>query len=277
MLPEHLKICAISGSRADYGLLLSLLKSLQKDPQFTLQLLVTGSHLSKNHGDTVTCFSEDGIAIDHRIPILSKSDSPQAICSAVAKAVEGFSVAFASLTPDLVLVLGDRYEIFAGVQAALFHKIPVAHIAGGDITEGAYDDAIRHAITKMSHLHFTTNTQSTSRIVQMGENPESVFTVGSPGIDLIKSLQLLDKQQLQKVLSIPMQERVFLVGYHPVTLETRTISQQCQTLFSALDQFPESTVIFTSANADTEGHTANKLIRSYVAKHSFAYYFESLG
>jgi len=275
---NKIKIAVITGSRADYGLLYTPLKALQRHPDFDLQVLVTGMHLSPEFGNTYTIIEQDGFYINLTVETLLASDDAASVCKSIGLGVMGFADAFKHLAPDLLLVLGDRYEIFAAVQAALVHKIPVAHLAGGDTTEGAYDEALRHSITKMSHLHFATNAAAARRIIQMGENPDHVYTVGSPGLDLIKNLNLLDKAQLEERLGITFRSKNIVITFHPTTLDDTDIHQQCDALFRALDALDTDVgLIFTKANADNQGRTINGLIDHYVAGNSNAVAYTSLG
>jgi len=272
------KIAVITGSRADYGLLYSPLKALQNHPEFDLYILVTGMHLSTEFGDTYRIIEQDGFSIHGKVDTLLASDSAISVCKSIGLGIIGFADTFNQLTPDIVLVLGDRYEIFAAVQAALIHKIPIAHIAGGDTTEGAYDEALRHSITKMAHLHFATNETAAQRIIQMGEHPEHVVTVGSPGLDLIKNLTLYDKEQLEKQLDFTFRQKNIVITFHPTTLEHHDIQQQCHALFGALDELgPNLGLIFTKSNADNQGRSINRLIDDYVAGKPHAAAYTSLG
>ncbi|NOZ52453.1 MAG: UDP-N-acetylglucosamine 2-epimerase (hydrolyzing) [Gammaproteobacteria bacterium] len=271
-------IAAITGSRADYGLLYTLLKALQLHAGFNLKIIVTGMHLSPDFGNTYNIIKQDGFIIDCTVDTLLASDSATSICKSIGLGIIGFADALNRVTPDLLVVLGDRYEIFAAVQAALIHQIPVAHIAGGDTTEGAYDEAFRHSITKMSHLHFATNTVAAQRIIQLGENPDHVFAVGSPGLDLIKNTSLLNKAQLEKKLGFQFKNKNIVITFHPMTLDNVDIHQQCRVLFNALNTLgPDVGLIFTKANADNQGRTINRLIDHYAADKPNAAAFTSLG
>ncbi|MCB0307929.1 MAG: UDP-N-acetylglucosamine 2-epimerase (hydrolyzing) [Bdellovibrionales bacterium] len=274
---KNRNICAISSTRADYGLLLSTLTEINNSSDFTLQLIVTGTHLSKAFGETVTDIKVDGFKPAAEFSIISKDDSATGIANNMAKAIETFSVELQTLKPDLLLILGDRYEILASVIAASFLKIPVAHLFGGDLTIGALDDDYRHAITKMAHLHFVTNEISRDRVIQLGENPKHVFNVGSPGLDLIRQTSLLDQQTLAQDLNIKFRKHNLLITFHPVTKETNSVSQ-LQKLFEALDQLGKDTfLIFTAANADAQGQEINKHIEEFVHSREQAVFFKSLG
>ena len=201
-MPDKKKICVVTGSRAEYGLLKLTMEEISNSKDLTLQLIVTGSHLSKKLGETVNQIKIDGFKIDSKIEILGKDDSSESILNSISTGLSKFPECYKTLKPDLLLVLGDRYEIFAAVTAALFSKIPVAHIHGGEVTEGAFDESLRHSITKMSHIHFTSNKQHKLRVEQLGENPKNVFDVGSPGVEFIKSMQLLSKEKIQEIIGI---------------------------------------------------------------------------
>lgn len=248
------RVCVVTGSRAEYGLLYWVLRDLQDATDVTLQLVVTGMHLAREFGYTADVIVRDGFSINKRVEMLVSSDTASGVAKSIALGVAGISDALVDLDPDVVLVLGDRFEILAAVQACLVHAIPVAHIAGGDVTEGAIDESMRHAITKMSHVHFATNERSASRIRQMGEDPARVHVVGSPGLDHLHRLELLDRHGLEDALGAPLGERNLLVTFHPVTLSPGASLHQLGELFAALDQLPEEFVVWcTLPNADTGG------------------------
>lgn len=275
---EKRKICVVTGSRAEYGLLSVVMKEIQKEPVFTLQVVVTGMHLSPEFGLTYTVVEKDGFAIDVKVEMLLSSDTPVGIAKSISLGVSGFADAFSGLAPDLVVLLGDRYEILAAAQAALVARIPIAHIAGGDTTEGAFDEAIRHSITKMAHLHFVTNDSAARRVCQLGENPEHIYSVGSPGIDAIKRAKLLDKKELEKELSFTFKQRNLLVTFHPVTLDAQPAAVQFRELLKALDSFGDDVgLLFTKPNADTDGRVIIAMIDDYVTKRAHAKAFPSLG
>lgn len=261
------KICVITGSRAEYGLLSGLMRAIQEDADLQLQIIATNMHLSPEFGLTYKEIEQDGFRIDKKVQMLLSSDTSNATTKSVGLATIGFADAYEDLQPDLIVVLGDRYEILAAVTAALFFKIPVAHLHGGEITEGAYDDCIRHAITKMSHLHFTSTEAYRQRVIQLGEQPERVFYVGAIGIENIKSIPLLSKTELETSIGFSLGSKVLLVTYHPVTLENNTAASQCQNLLDALDEFTEYKVIFTLPNSDTDGRIIIQMIHEYVSKH----------
>jgi GDP/UDP-N,N'-diacetylbacillosamine 2-epimerase (hydrolysing) len=212
------KICVITSSRADYGLLRWIMKDIKDNPNLTLQVIATGMHLSNSFGLTVKEIERDGFTINSKVEILSGDDSQLGIAESMSRALIGVAKALDKLKPDLVLVLGDRFEIFAAVSAAMVAKVPVAHLHGGEKTIGAYDDSFRHAITKMSHLHFVATKEYRKRVIQLGENPSSVFVVGGVGIDSINNLKLLSKSELEKELNLSFNEKSLLITFHPETL-----------------------------------------------------------
>ena len=271
-------ICVVTGSRAEYGLLYWLMKEIRKDRTLRLQIIVTGSHLSANFGLTYRDIEADGFTIDRKIPILTADTSAVGVTRALGKAVLGFAQAFQDLDPEWVVVLGDRYEILAAVEAALIAKIPVTHIAGGDITAGAMDDSIRHAITKMSHLHFATHAAAARRIRQLGEDPKTVFSAGHIGLDGVRNTDLLERTELEKMLRFEFRERNLLITFHPVTLDVEHSIDQLNELLSALERLGVGTgLIFTAANADTEGVKMNQKIKTFVVAHTNACFVPSMG
>jgi UDP-hydrolysing UDP-N-acetyl-D-glucosamine 2-epimerase len=260
------KICVITGSRAEYGLLSGLMAAIKKDPTLLLQVIATNMHLSPEFGLTYKEIENDGFTIDKKVEMLLSSDTSNGTTKSVGLATIGFADAYEDLKPDLIVVLGDRYEILAAVTAALFYKIPVAHLHGGEISEGAYDDSIRHAITKLSHLHFTSTESYRNRVIQLGENPDRVFYVGAIGVENIKNTPLLNKRELEENLQFELGEKSFLVTYHPVTLENSTAKQQCESLLSALSEYNDYRIVFTYPNSDTDGRIIIQLIEEYVSK-----------
>jgi len=257
------KICVVTGSRAEYGLLYWLMKEILDDSALELQLIVTGMHLSPEFGLTWKQIERDGFIIDRKVEMLLSSDTPVGISKSIGLGIIGFADVLECLQPDLLVVLGDRFEIFAACQAAMTHRIPIAHIHGGEITAGAVDDAIRHAITKMSHLHFTATESYRRRVIQLGEQPPRVFNVGAPGLDNILRLQLLDKPQLEQAIGFKLGKRNLLVTFHPVTLENATAATQFGNLLKALDSFDDSRIIFTLPNADADGRVIIGMIEQY--------------
>lgn len=272
------KICVVTGTRAEYGLLYWLMKELQEDPDFELQIIATGMHLSPEFGLTYQQIEQDGFIINEKVEMLLSSDTPVGITKSLGLATIGFADSLERLSPDLLVVLGDRYEILAAVQAALVARIPVAHIAGGDTTEGAIDEAIRHSITKMSHLHFVTNEISAQRVRQLGENPVHVYNVGHTGIDAIKRVRLLEKKELEESLGFAFKPINFLVTFHPVTLEEASSQTQFQELLDALDSFgPEVGIIITKPNSDTDGRVLIKMIDEFCQTRPHVQAYVSLG
>jgi len=257
------KICVVTGSRAEYGLLYWLMKEIQDDSALELQVIVTGMHLSPEFGLTWKQVEQDGFIIHRKVEMLLSSDTPVGISKSIGLGVIGFADALECLQPDVLVVLGDRFEIFAACQATMTHRIPIAHIHGGEITEGAVDDAIRHAITKMSHLHFTATESYRQRVIQLGEQPQRVFNAGAPGLDNIFRLQLLDKPQLEQAIGFKLGKRNLLVTFHPVTLENATAASQFGNLLKALDCFDDSHIIFTLPNADADGRVIIGMIEQY--------------
>ena len=272
------KICVVTGTRAEYGLLHPLMKEIGKDQDLQLQVSVTGMHLSPEFGLTFREIEEDGFVIDCKVEMLLSSDTPTGIAKSVGLGIIGFADAFRQLTPDLLVLPGDRYEILAAAQAALIARIPIAHIAGGDTTEGAFDEAIRHSITKMSHLHFVTNEQSMQRVRQLGENPAHIYDAGSPGIDRILSLPPIERSLLEKSLGFTLKKRNLLITFHPVTLDLQSSGQQFGEMLDALDTLgPETGLLFTMPNADPEGREIIRLLDHFVSLHPNAVSFSSLG
>ena len=271
------KICVVTGSRADYGLLRLVMKGIKAESSLTLQIIATGMHLSPTFGLTYKEIESDGFEIDKKVECLSSSDSPVAIAEATGKALSGCAKAFDELKPDLVLVLGDRFEIFAACSAALLARIPIAHIHGGDVTAGAYDEAFRHSITKMSSIHFVATEEYKKRVIQLGENPNTVHLVGGLGVDAIKELKLLSKEEIEQRLSIKFLDKSLLVTFHPATLEAQAPEEQIRELLAALSNRPDVTLIFTMSNADTGGLEIMRQIKDFVEKNDNAHIFESLG
>lgn len=256
------KICIVTGTRAEYGLLFRIMKEIQADDELELNLIATGMHLSPEFGLTYKQIEEDGFIIDEKIEMLLSSDTPVAIAKSMGIATMGFADAFQRLKPDILVLLGDRFEIFSAAQTALIMRIPVAHISGGELTEGAIDDAIRHSLTKMSHIHFTANEEYARRVIQLGEQPDRVFNVGDTGVENIRKMSFLTKEELSVFFNWEL-NKYFLVTFHPTTLETRTAEEQMKNLLSALNSFPQYQIIFTKSNADTDSRRINELIEEY--------------
>ncbi len=258
------KVCVVTGSRAEYGLLYWLMKGIDEDDDLELQVVVTGMHLSPEFGLTYKEIEKD-FKINVKIEMLLSSDTPVGISKSMGLAQISFADAYCALEPDLIVVLGDRYEILSAVSAAMVARIPIAHIHGGETTEGAFDESIRHSITKMSHLHFTSTEVYKKRVIQLGEQPERVFTVGGMGIENIKRLKLLTKAELEVDLGFKFNSRNILITFHPVTLEQNTAQQQFQNLIDVVDALIDTNIIFTKSNSDTDGRIINQMIDKYVA------------
>lgn len=258
------KVCFVTGTRAEYGLLSPLIKKIQADTSLDLQVVATGAHLSPEFGNTYTFIENDGIKIDERIEILLSSDSSIGISKSMGLAMISLSEAYQRLNPDVIVLLGDRYETFIAAAAASVAKIPVAHLHGGETTEGAFDEAFRHSISKMSHIHFTSTEEYKKRVIQLGEQPDTVHSVGAIGIDNIKQLSLMSKAELEKSLNFKFKEKLILVTFHPVTLEKETSKTQFENLLESLDHLNDTSIIFTKANADSDGRIINQLIDEYV-------------
>lgn len=272
------KVCVFTGSRAEYGLLKLLMRQIDQDSGLQLQTLVGGMHLSPEFGLTFREIEQDGFVIDEKVELLLSSDSPVGICKSTGLGLIGFGEALERLSPDLLVVLGDRFETWAVCAAALFIRVPIAHLHGGEKTEGAADEAIRHGITKMSHLHFVATEDYRRRVIQLGERPERVFNFGAPGVESVKTLKLLDRLSLEAELGLTLGRQNALVTFHPVTLETATAENQFGQLLAALTDLPDLHLIFTRANADTDGRIINRLIDDFVAQRpDSAAVFSSLG
>lgn len=271
------KICVVTSTRAEYGLLYWLLKEIEADSELKLQLIVTGMHLSPEFGLTYKEIEKE-FKIDKKIEILSSSHTSLDICAEMARVYEKFASALAELKPDILVLLGDRYEIFGVAGVASIMQIPIAHIHGGETTQGAFDEAFRHSITKMSHIHFAATNEYANRIIQLGEEPSRVFNVGGPGIENIKKLNLLNKDEFEKSIDFRLAKKNILITFHPATLENSSAREQFNELLNALDELEETNFIFTKANSDTDGDVINKMIDEYVSENSQkAVAFASLG
>ncbi|PTP14292.1 UDP-N-acetylglucosamine 2-epimerase (hydrolyzing) [Vibrio sp. 10N.286.51.C3] len=273
------KICVVTATRAEYGLLKCLLEDIQNDSVLELQLISTGSHLSPEFGLTNQQILDDGFVVNKTVEILLSSDTPVGVSKSMGLAQISFSEAFDELKPDIVVVLGDRYELVPIVSAANIARIPVAHLSGGELTEGAIDELIRHAITKLSQLHFTAMDEYSTRVIQMGELPERVFTVGEVGLDNLLRMQLMSKDEFENSISCKLKERNLLFTYHPeTTQDIAEVERDFREILSALDTLEHTLVIFTKANADVGGRLINKMIDKYVAENTEkAIAFTSLG
>ena len=271
------KICVVTSTRAEYGLLYWLLKEIEADSELKLQLIVIGMHLSPEFGLTYKEIEKE-FKIDKKIEILSSSHTSLDICAEMARVYEKFAPALAELKPDILVLLGDRYEIFGVAGVASIMQIPIAHIHGGETTQGAFDEAFRHSITKMSYIHFAATNEYANRIIQLGEEPGRVFNVGGPGIENIKKLNLLSKDEFERSINFKLAKKNILITFHPVTLENSSAREQFGEILKALDGLEDTNFIFTKANSDTDGDVINKMIDEYVNQNSQkAAAFASLG
>lgn len=260
------KICIVTGTRAEYGLLKPVIEKVNKAEDMELQLAVTGMHLSSEFGLTYREIEDDGYPISAKIEMLLSSDTTVGITKSMGVALMGFADYFEENRPDIVVILGDRYEMLMVASAAMIARIPIAHIHGGEATEGIIDEAIRHSITKMSHIHFTATEEYRRRVIQLGEQPQTVYNVGSLGTENIKTIKLIDKKELEKSLEFEISDKTILVTYHPVTLEKLTTEKQFRNILKVIDSHKELSVIFTKANSDTEGRIINHMIDEYVTR-----------
>jgi UDP-hydrolysing UDP-N-acetyl-D-glucosamine 2-epimerase len=272
------KICIVTGSRAEYGLLYGIIKKISEDPLLELQLVVTGMHLSPEFGNTYKVIQDDGFSIIQKVEMLLSGDTPSSIVKSIGVASISFADLFDRIRPHLLVILGDRFELLAVAQAALVLQIPIAHIHGGEITEGAIDESIRHAITKMSHLHFVAAEEYRNRVVQLGENPAKVFNFGSPGLDNIHNIKFLSRQELEQELNHSFSQINFLITFHPSTLKSLSeIESSIIQLLNALESFPNANLFFSKSNADTFGNIINIKIEEFVNKNMNAKLYSSLG
>ena len=272
------KICVFTGSRAEYGLLSWLMREIQSDSYLELKLIVSGSHTSKEFGSTWEQIEKDGFDTCNKINVELDDDSPLGVASVVGRSVLKISKVLKEINPDILVVLGDRYETFAAATSAMFLRIPIAHLHGGEATEGLVDEAIRHSITKMSHLHFTSTEMYRNRVMQLGESPERVFNFGAIGVDNITRCKLLGRDELQKSIGFSFEKKNLLVTYHPVTLDDMTEATQFKQLLGALEKQSNTNIIFTMPNADANGRVITNLINEYVLKNNKrAIAFKSLG
>lgn len=271
------KICVVTGTRAEFGLMRLLMQRIAACPDLELQVIATGMHLSPEFGMTYREIEQAGFAIDAKVEMLLSADSSSAVSKSMGLGMIGYSDAYARLQPDVIVVLGDRFEIFAAAAAALIAGIPIAHLHGGETTEGAFDEAIRHSVTKMSHLHFVAADEYRRRVIQLGEQPERVFQVGGLGIDAIKQVEPLGREALEASLDFKLGERNLLVTFHPVTLEGQSSAKQMEELLAALDALDDTHIIFTMPNADTGGRELIEQVERFVASHPNARAYTSLG
>lgn len=271
------KIAVFTGTRAEYGLLSGVIARLRSNPDCLPQLIVSGTHLSPEHGYTINQITHDGLAPAAGIPLDLKDNSPAGICRAMGKALGEYAEQLHRLSPDLIVLLGDRYETFAMACAAHMLRLPIAHLHGGELTLGAVDDAFRHSITKMSHLHFASCEIHRERVIQLGEDPERVFNVGSLGVENCRALELASEREIRSELQLEAKIPYLVCTMHPVTLDKASPQEQVQPLLQALNQFPDQAVIFTGANADPGGDSINAILQEYVKKRQNARFFMSLG
>lgn len=260
------KVAVFTGTRAEYGLMYWLMKDIQSDPDLQLQLIVSGMHLSPEFGSTWQQIEKDGFYIDEKIEILLSSDSPVGTAKSMGLGVLGFTDALARLQPDILVILGDRFEALAAAQTAMILRIPVLHLHGGEITEGAYDDAIRHAITKLSYLHGTSTEEYRNRVIQLGEDPARVENIGAVGLDHLKRATFMTREELGISLNFPLSERYFLVTYHPVTLGDEPPEKSFRALLNAMDEFTDYQIILTYPNADDGGRKIIPLLEEYARR-----------
>ncbi|MEE2746390.1 MAG: UDP-N-acetylglucosamine 2-epimerase [Pseudomonadota bacterium] len=271
------KICVVTGTRAEYGLLCWVMEGIRESSELDLQLVVTGTHLSPEFGMTVDAIEADNFVIDRKVEMLLSSDTAVGVTKSMGLGIIGFADALAELKPDLLLVLGDRYEILAAAVSATIARIPIAHLHGGETTEGAFDEAIRHSITKMSQLHFVAADEYRRRVIQLGEQPENVFNVGGLGIDSILRLKLLSSDELEDALDFKLFKYNLLITFHPVTLESNTSAQQMGELLAALAKLKDTGLIFTMPNADTDGRGLFEQIKHFCSENRQARAYSSLG
>lgn len=271
------KICVVTGTRAEFGLLSLLLHKIKQSNHFELQIIATGMHLSPEFGSTYIEIEKEGFKIDRKVEILLSSDTASSISKSIGLGCIGFAEAFESLAPDLLVVLGDRYEILSAALSALIFRIPVCHIHGGELTEGAFDDAIRHSITKIAAIHFVAAEEYRKRVIQLGENPEHVYQVGGLGVDAILNLPLLSLEDLEEELNFKFGKKNLLITYHPETMASEDPSSQFLKLLDVLEKLDDTNFIFTYPNSDTGGRKIINLIEDFVSKHKNAKSFVSLG
>lgn len=271
------KICVVTGTRAEFGLLRWLMQEIVASDALTLQVIATGMHLSPEFGSTYREIEQAGFAIDARVEMLLSADTASSVTKSMGLGLIGYADAYARLAPDLVVLLGDRFEIFAAAAAAMIAGIPIAHLHGGETTEGAFDEAIRHSITKMAHLHFVGAEPYRKRVVQLGEHPGRVFLVGGLGVDAIKQVQLLNREELEASIDFKLAARNLLITFHPVTLNDGSSGQQMHELLAALEELENTHLIFTLPNADTGGRELIQMVEAFVETHSYARAFQSLG
>jgi len=272
------KICVITGTRAEYGLLSSFIRYIKDDQKLELQIIATGMHLSPEFGFTYKEIHKDGFTINRKVEMLLSADTPSGISKSIGLGLIGFSDAFNELDPDMIVILGDRFEILSAAIAAFCAKIPIAHIHGGETTEGVFDEGIRHSITKMSWWHFVAADEYKNRVLQLGESPKRVFNVGGLGVDVIKKTKLLSKKELMKKTKINFGSKNLLITYHPVTLEKKTSRRYIKSLLKVLDGLNDIYLIFTMPNSDPEGRIIKEEIEKFVSNNEYrSISFNSMG
>jgi len=274
---KYKKIFVITGSRAEYGLLKNIIKKLYKNKKFNLKIIITGSHLSKKYGLTLNEIKGDEIKIEKRIDLKLKKDDPKGLSKSIAIGLNKFTNLFDKLKPDLILIAGDRFEIFTSAIAATLCRIPIAHIHGGELTKASLDDVFRHSITKMSHLHFVATQIYKKRVIQLGENPNTVFNVGGLGVDSIMEQKLLNKTEIEKHLNLKFLKKSILITFHPETLNKRSIKKDFISFLNALNKLQDTTIIFTMPNHDIDSSIIRKLILKFVKNKNNSYFFKSMG
>lgn len=258
------RICVFTGSRADYGPLSAVLHALSNDPGIELRLLVSGSHLVAQQGMTLDAIAADGFPISERVAIVVASDTPVGVAKSFGLAAMGYADALERVAPDILVLLGDRYEVLAAAVAATFLRIPVAHICGGEVTAGSTDEGMRHAITKLSHLHFTATAEFRRRVIQLGEDPDRVHTVGSPGLDTVRTIKLLDRAALSAALGVELGTPTVAVTYHPATADPVGSRAGILGLLTAVDKLDRATVVFTGPNVDLGGPSADHELQDFI-------------
>ena len=271
------KICFFTSTRSDYGLLLPILRLFKESDKFDLQIIVTGMHLESDYGYTYKQIEEDGFKIDFRVSNILNEDNEIGVLKSTALGVLGYAEALKILDPDLIFILGDRFEMLAAAYSSFIYGIPICHYSGGEVTEGAYDDSIRHAITKFSLIHFVTANEYRERVIQLGENPDNVFMVGGLGVEITRNLKTLNKKELEKSLSLKFLKKNILVTYHPETIGNKNIQKSFNEVLLALSQIKDTLIIFTLPNFDKNGKIIEKMINEFVNKNPNSYVFKSLG
>jgi len=272
-----MKICIITSTRADFGLLKNLIFKIRKNKNFSLKVIASGTHFSKKYGYTYKEIKENKIKIDKKIICKFNSDNPEGISKIMSECILKSSSIFKTLKPDLLIVLGDRYEILASTISAHLSRIPIAHIHGGEVTHGVIDDAFRHSITKMSHVHFVANATYKKRVIQLGESPKNIYIVGGLGVDSISKTNLITRNELEKKFKFKFKKKNFLVNFHPETLNKNLAKKQIRELLFALSELRDTGLIFTVPGADLENQIVLDLIKKFIQKHKNAYFFRSLG